>query len=408
MDDDFDEMDDRPKPPPEVDDRPKPPTPPEEPAPSPQKSVFSPPEFISNAIPDMQDVAASTIEATTNAAENVKSFSQTNTGMTVVILVLGVVTAFVVAYAIYWFVNKTLNDRARYMLQASKMPIVCTKISTLTDDDKIPGAGNGKRMTISFWVYIYDINKYQGANRHIFHRGKEEDKEDVASPYVVLDANTNKIHVTFAPENSDDLLKYNGTNYAAPSSGNTVANAIYIIDAEEKKRAYRLLRGITIDYVPVQRWVHVAVVVNEEVNGGIITAYIDGEIVKNVTSFGSTSGSSALPSENIKGVKTTSAVAVTSLSPSSLPAGASSADVRIGLNINKADISRKGKIYVGGSPGSAIGPGFSGMVTKITFFNFDLNARDVYDEYIQGPIDNLLAKMGLPAYGLQSPIYRIA
>ena len=40
-------------------------------------------------------------------------------------------------------------------------------------------------------------------------------------------------------------------------------------------------------------------------------------------------------------------------------------------------------------------------------FNYDLNANDVYSLYQKGPVDNMLAKVGLPAYGIQSPIYRI-
>jgi hypothetical protein len=77
------------------------------------------------------------------------------------------------------------------------------------------------------------------------------------------------------------------------------------------------------------------------------------------------------------------------------------------LSIFNADLDKKGHVYVGGSTSGTSGPGFSGMVSKITFANFDMNAKDVYDNYLNGPIDSLLAKMGLPAYGVQAPIYKI-
>ena len=144
---------------------------------------------------------------------------------------------------------------------------------------------------------------------------------------------------------------------------------------------------------------HIGVVVNEEVNGGIITAYIDGELVKNSTTTSMTGSSNPLVS--VKATKTASVTAIANVTCTA------NSSVNLGLDISKADISRKGKVYVGGSPASTVGPGFSGMVSRITFFNFDMNAKDMYNDYLQGPIDNLLAKMGLPAYGLQAPVYRI-
>ena len=40
-------------------------------------------------------------------------------------------------------------------------------------------------------------------------------------------------------------------------------------------------------------------------------------------------------------------------------------------------------------------------------YNYDLNDRDIYNDYNEGPIDNLLAKLGLGAYGIRSPVYKI-
>jgi hypothetical protein len=71
------------------------------------------------------------------------------------------------------------------------------------------------------------------------------------------------------------------------------------------------------------------------------------------------------------------------------------------------NLDKKGNIYTGGSVGSTVGPGFSGMVSMIQFFNYDMNANDVYELYKKGPVNNMLAKLGLPSYGIQSPFYRI-
>jgi hypothetical protein len=130
-------------------------------------------------------------------------------------------------------------------------------------------------------------------------------------------------------------------------------------------------QGIEIPYVPLQRWVHVAIVINENSNGGTITAYIDGDISNTVSS----------------GEK----------------------HEKYGdITISNLNIDKKGDLFVGGNAYSSEGPGFSGLISKFTMYNYDLNQQDIYREYNDGPIDGLLAKLGLGAYGLRAPIYRIA
>ena len=331
-------------------------------------------------------VAASTVEATQKAATAVKAFTASNTGRTVALLVVGIAVAFAVAYLIYWLIDRTVNNRAKYVMKASKLPIVATTTTVLNDDDAIPSAGNGKRSSLSFWIYIYDLNKFQGVDRHVLHRGEETSTFETAGPYVVLDKASNKLHITYAPSSPDNLYKYNN-NIALNPVGTTGG----LQTKEHKARACRILRGITIDYVPIQRWVHVAVVVNEEVNGGSITAYVDGELVKNVNSRSTYTKDPTNDGDfyNIVKYKDTSV----------------DKKMTLGLDIANADLDRKGHVYVGGSTSSAGGPGFSGMVSKVSFFNYDMNAKDVYQDYLGGPVDSMMAKLG---YGLRSPVYKMA
>lgn len=354
---------------------------------------YSPPQVESKSpMAAVNNIAASTVAASQEAAESVKSFTKTNTGMTIVILAFGVIFAFVVAYIIYWFIDYTVNERQVYLMKASKLPIVATRLTTLSDDDKIPNSTNGKRATIAFWIYIYDLNKYPDSEKHVFHRGDEAGTFENSSPYIVLDKSSNKLHITFAPNKPEKLYDYSNTSYAPNTSGTT---PVGITDPDQRRRAARILRGITIDYIPVQRWVNVAVVVNEEVNGGTITAYLDGELVKSINSRSTYAPDS---SNSNKSYNT-----VTYVDPST----SISKTVDMRLSIFNADLDKKGHVYVGGSSSGSSGVGFSGMVSKITFANFDMNAKDVYDNYLNGPIDSLLAKMGLPAYGVQAPIYKI-
>lgn len=134
-------------------------------------------------------------------------------------------------------------------------------------------------------------------------------------------------------------------------------------------------RGVVIDYVPLQRWVHVTVVVNETINTGLMTVYLDGEVVKTVNSD----------------------------SRYRLSYGK-----EIPVNFNGVFLEGSGKdIYIGGDMNSTVGTGFSGLVSKVRFTNYDLNGREVKDIYIEGPVDNLTSRLGLPPYGVRSPIYRI-
>jgi len=71
------------------------------------------------------------------------------------------------------------------------------------------------------------------------------------------------------------------------------------------------------------------------------------------------------------------------------------------------NLTKRGDIWVGGSSTGEAGQGFSGLTAKVAFANYDMNASEIYKEYLKGPVDNLTSKLGLPAYGLRSHVYRI-
>lgn len=286
------------------------------------------------------------------SASNVASSLRENAGY-IIIGLLGVAGfAFVVAFVLYWLINSYVISKRVVAIPDTKIPKpgnVVTKISGVAS----PVGVNGKRYTITFWVYVHDFDKYRGSMRHVLHIGDE----DVASgsPFVFFGPNDNKMYVGFNPNTPFDHRA-----------------------TDQLGKCNELLskHGIAIDYVPAQRWVHVAIVVNEETNGGIIVAYLDAEVVKTAANNGSGTTSANTP--------VTSTLEL------------------YNLNLNKA-----GSLVIGGSTSDAIGPGFSGLVSNVRLFNHDLNIQDVYNDYLSGPIDNLLAKLGLPAYGVRSPVYKL-
>ena len=364
------------------------------PSPSVEPAAPSAPSAPAAAVEQMKQTATETVN---KVSAWTKIFTASQTGKVVVMLVIAIAIAFLTGYILYYAVNKTISNQQSYLIPETKVPILATQPSMFLAD-KVPNSGNGKRASLSFWIYVYDIQKYNGITRHVLHRGAETEKNGVASPYIYLDSTTNKLYVTFAPSDATKLYKngisdftteFNGTpavGAVAAANGQAAVAAVAATAgaSDAEKTAYlNAVRGITLDYIPLQRWVHVTIVVNEDATkGGSISAYVDGEFVKSVN-------------------------AKTDLSLLSLQVRGNNISATPSFNITDVDLDKKGNIYTGGSVGSGIGPGFSGMLSMIQFFNYDMNANDVYALYQKGPVDNMLAKVGLPAYGVQSPIYRI-
>lgn len=301
------------------------------------------------------DIGNKTTETITKATEEAKKIVETYTTSSGAIygLILVILIAALTVYGLYVMVTGVLFKKVREMVNGTAMPILCNEkrripITTFTN------SGNGQRRSYSFWIYINDMNKYSGLYKHVLHIGDDSTINN-ASPFIFLDNLNNKMYVRMGVTT--------GTDSASPLS--SVANITNDTLINFMKQ------GIEIPYVPIQRWVHVAIVINENTNGGTITAYIDGDISNTVSS-----------GENTE---------------------------RFGkINLANLNIDKKGDLFVGGNAYSTEGPGFSGLISKFVMYNYDLNQQDVYREYNEGPIDGLLAKLGLGAYGVRSPIYRLA
>ena len=80
------------------------------------------------------------------------------------------------------------------------------------------------------------------------------------------------------------------------------------------------------------------------------------------------------------------------------------------LRLDKLNLNCEGSLIVGGGgpeSGDSAPFGFSGLLSKFTIFNYDLNKNDMYKEYHNGPINGILASLGIGAYGLRNPVYKL-
>jgi hypothetical protein len=129
---------------------------------------------------------------------------------------------------------------------------------------------------------------------------------------------------------------------------------------------------ITIDYVPMQRWLHVVMVVDNK----LVTTFIDGEIYS---------------------VKTTDEYKLLK-EPERDQRGNM---IDHNLIIEKTE----GAVNVG-KFGPAVPPG--SYLSNLEFFNYAISINDVKRIYTHGPFSkNFLAMLGISSYGVRSPVYKI-
>jgi len=339
-------------------------------------------------VPNVAETPSKVAETASKVGQGIKdTFSKiSNSPVTVIIFaIIAIFVVMIVAYLIYSRLMSGLSGGNKgIILTESKVPIIGTVITQL-DGKEIQASGNGQRQTIAFWIYINDIDKFKGVYRHVLHRGDKVITN--ASPLIFIDKDTNKMHIRFDKEgqtlgattmDTPFDTKLFAVSADSPSTLDTEFKTITISSAETKQKLDMMKHGITIDYLPTRRWIHVAVVVNDQASKGSISAYIDGELVKVVDS---------------------------SMTESIILADTTTTKVK--YDFTNLVLDKGGNVYTGGASSDSLGPGFDGAISKIQFFNYDLNTKDIYKVYIQGPIDSLMTKAGLAPYGIRNPVYRL-
>lgn len=310
-------------------------------------------------------------------------------GMMIFVGILVALVLLFIAYMLYIYLSRRLTNKLFVELPDSIVPRKGTQVTKI-DGGALPPSTNGNRATFLFWMYIHDIDLLSGEDlRHVFHRGDETTKG--ASPAVYLDGVKNRLYIRFAKDTDktgNDFTTVGPTDLkeqikraksaTRDEEYTSILETQAITDTLDAIKIDLATHGVIVDYVPLQRWVHVAVVVNETVNRGYITTYLDGEVVSSISSNDRVTLSDASGGKNIN------------------------------VNFTGLNLSKKGDIYIGGESYNENMPkGFSGLVSRVTVSNFDMNGEEVRDIYLRGPVENLTSKLGLPAYGVRSPIYKI-
>jgi len=284
-------------------------------------------------------------------------------------LIFVILFAILIAYIMYNYITKTILQQSKLVVAQTKLPVLCNNINKYTLEKEL-ASGNGNKRTYTFWIYM--ITPSSTSFKNVLYIGSDTAIGD-RNIQIFLDRYKNKMFIRFKKTSTDGSTQppvYTSNNLNSEFGEGTTA------DYSNKFKEY-MRQGVVIEYIPIQRWVHVGIVLNDYGNtqGGSIATYIDGELV-----------GIANQGEKCRGLN---------------------AEDKF-YDFNNLEIGTNKNLVIGGNMDSQSGTiGFQGLLCKFCIFNYDLNDRDIYNNYNEGPIDGFMAKLGLGAYGLRSPIYRI-
>jgi len=250
-------------------------------------------------------------------------------------LIAVIIIAVICVAVVYYFIANAVFNKKSIIIEKTKFPIKGNTKSVIMIEN-FPSSGNGLRRTYTFWVYVNDVNNAGGKPKHIFSIGNDSSGNEITdkSPVVVL--KDSKLHICFPTTE-------------IPSAPTTVDQ----IDTTKDNT-------VSFDYLPMQRWVHIAVVISDDYQGSTVSLYMDAQLASSTTDGKDT---------KLKGFK----------------------------------LDTTGSLIVGGDNSTTYG--FNGLLSKVGIHNYDLNSRDIYNIYSEGPIDGLLASLG---YGVRAPLYKLA
>lgn len=309
--------------------------------------------------------------------------------MLYILLIIGVVLIFV---AVIIYIMFSLKSSKLVGKKLTSKPIKLDEVGTAIEINgaEMPKPVVGREYSYSFWIYLDNYEqtytkdgtgKMIPIDKIVFYRG-ESGNVASANPIVFMDGLSNKMYIAIKTQNTSlssvlsapNKVDYNGNLYNIRFMNYFMNSALKLNDS-----AYALHDAInkylilTVDYVPLQRWVNVTFVIDNKVT----TVFMDGEIysVKSSEEF------KALrePELDIRGKP-----------------------IDINLIIEKTD----GNMYIGkNSVGNKYAaPGYLG---KLQYFNYAVSMKEVRDIYNDGPLDELGLFGMKMKYGVRSPIYKL-
>lgn len=288
----------------------------------------------------------------------------------IIILIAVVLLAFIAVVIYISFALKASNLKGKRLItQPVKLDEIKTPVTV--DAGEIPKAAVGREYTYSFWFYLDSFDQTNNVPQMLFYRGSKTTIAD-ANPVVMMDGNNNKLYFVVKTQGSSLSATTSNINYDT-NLGHVLSrsyfnNKDFTLSTPNTHKHVIL----SVDYVPLQRWVNVVVVVDNK----IITIFMDGEIysVKTVDEYKMTKQ----PEFDIRGNK-----------------------IDYNLVLEKSE----GSVFLGRYNGGRTPNAF---VSNLEYYNYAISLNEVKKIYMSGPFSrNFLSMLGISAYGMRSPIYKI-
>lgn len=335
---------------------------------------------MANAAANATKVASAATNATANAAANAaangtasaadkaKNFLKDNMPLVIFFGVVVLIFLIVIIYITFAMRGAGLSGKT---LTTTPIRLDGNNAPMMVPSDKIPIPSVGREYTYSFWVYLENFNQTPGNQKMLWYRGQDNDISN-ANPIVYLEDMSNKMHFVIKTQNS--VLSSQGpTNYNADvgkvKERNYFLNQNLTMADEHNKHIL-----VTVDYVPLQRWVNYVVIVDNK----LVTVYMDGEIY------------------SVKSIDEYKATKPREVNEMGQP-------YDYNLIIDKTE----GNIYVGKNPSDSANVTINGYLSKMDFFSYAISVNDVKKVYNNGPFTKSALSAFGGSYAVRSPVYRL-
>jgi hypothetical protein len=306
----------------------------------------------------------------------------------IILLIIGVVLLFIIVILYILFMTKSAK------LKGKKLTSNPIKLDTLTapieiESAELPKSVVGREYSFSFWVYIenYDQtftrnaenNQITPLDKMIFYRGTAGNISS-ANPIVTMDGLSNKMYIAIKTQNSTltsipGRIDYNSNLYNIRFMNYFMNSKLKIRDtANPDQPAINKYIILTIDYIPLQRWVNVTFIIDNKIS----TVYMDGEIY------------------SVKSTEEFKAIREPELDVRGRP-------VNVNIIVDKTD----NNVYIGKNQSVGGGKTIPGYLGKLQFFNYALALNDVKNIYNQGPLATKGWFSGSVNYALRNPVYKL-
>jgi hypothetical protein len=337
----------------------------------------------------------SSSNANTNSASKMDKAKELTKGVmefikgkgAIIFLLIIVVLLFVLV--ILYIIFQVKNSKLEGKLLVSK-PIKLDELNAPREvkAKDIPSLVVGLEYSYTFWIYLDNYSQSITEDRKvpidkmIFYRGSPSDIKG-ANPIVFMDGLSNKLYIAIKTKESTltdtaDVM-YN-KNLAHIRLKNYFLNEdLKMYDQSDANRlSINRHLVLTIDYVPLQRWVNVTFIVDNK----ITTIFLDGEIY------------------SVKSTEEFKAMREREIDP-------------LSQEVREANVivdKTEGTIFIGkNSVGGNVTP--PAYFNKLQFYNYALSLTEVKKIYTNGPLATGISIFGnsslMSGYGFRAPIYKI-